>query len=46
MQPIRDVRRVRPTHPMATPMSADQIKRRRLERSVAKRLEVRRLVRL
>jgi len=46
MQLIRDVRRGRPTRPMATPMSVDQIKRRRLERSVAKRLEVRRLVRL
>ena len=43
---IRQALRPLPTHPMATPMSADQIKRRRLERSVAKRLEVRRLVRL
>jgi hypothetical protein len=40
---IREPRRARSAKPMATPMSVDQIKRRRLARSVAARLETRRL---
>jgi hypothetical protein len=40
---IADAHRAAPRKPMATPMSVDQIKRRRLERSVARRIEARRL---
>jgi hypothetical protein len=37
--PIRNARRPAPTKPMAVRMTIDEIKRRRLERSVRSRME-------